>query len=110
MLLLRSFAVAVALIGLLASTALAETATHYGDGTDGYAGKITASGEVCCAGYTAAHPFYPLGSEVLVIGPSGKEVIVRINDRGANLDLSPAAAGDTGVLGCGRCEVETYLL
>lgn len=72
-------------------------ASHYGVG-DGYHGQRTASGERFNAyGFTAAHPWLPLGSKVKVTNRSnGRSVTVRINDRGPYaggriLDLSYGA-------------------
>lgn len=58
------------------------TASHYGIG-DGYGGKRTASGErMNPQAKTAAHKTLPFGTRVRVTAPSGKSVVVRINDRG----------------------------
>ena len=71
-------------------------ATFYG-GSDGLCGSKTASGErYDCAGMTAAHRTYPLGSHVNVCGPAACATL-RISDRGpyangADIDLSMAAA------------------
>lgn len=71
-------------------------ATFYGMG-DGFHGNITASGERFDAyRWTAAHPYLPMGSKIRVTNQdNGKQVIVKINDRGpyshASLDLSYAA-------------------
>lgn len=69
-------------------------------------GRRTASGEAYdMHAMTAAHPTLPLPSYVRVLNPSnGREVIVRINDRGpfhSNrvIDLSHMAARKLGVLG-----------
>jgi len=58
-------------------------ASHYGIG-DGYHGQRTASGQRFDAyAMTAAHPWLPLGSRVLVRNrDNGKSVVVVINDRG----------------------------
>ena len=71
-------------------------ATFYGLG-DGFHGQKTANGERFDAyRWTAAHPYLPMGSKIRVTNQdNGKQVIVRINDRGpyshADLDLSYAA-------------------
>lgn len=64
-----------------------------------FAGSITASGEPFRPGaLTAAHPSLPLGTEVKVVNmENGREVVVRINDRGPFagdriIDLSEKAA------------------
>lgn len=71
-------------------------ASWYGDE---FAGSITASGEPFRPGaLTAAHPSLPLGTEVKVVNiENGREVVVRINDRGPFsgnriIDLSEKAA------------------
>jgi rare lipoprotein A len=77
-------------------------------------GRATASGEIYSMyGMTAAHATFPIPSYARVRNPkNGKEVIVRINDRGpfhSNriLDLSYAAAAKLDVLhGVARVEVE----
>jgi rare lipoprotein A len=71
-------------------------ATFYGIG-DGFHGQITANGERFDAyRWTAAHPSLPMGTRIRVTNQkNGKQVTVRINDRGpyshASLDLSYAA-------------------
>jgi rare lipoprotein A len=80
------------LIGTLACG----VATFYGLG-DGLHGQITANGERFDAyRWTAAHPTLPMGTKIRVTNQrNGKQVTVRINDRGpyshASLDLSYAA-------------------
>lgn len=77
-------------------------------------GRPTASGEIYSMyGMTAAHPTFPIPSYARVRNPrNGKEVIVRINDRGPFhseriLDLSYAAAARLDILrGVTRVEVE----
>lgn len=76
-------------------------------------GRKTASGETFdMHAFTAAHPTLPIPSYVRVRHVrSGKEVIVRINDRGPFhssriLDLSKAAAQQLGLLSQGTAEVE----
>ncbi|WP_423459055.1 septal ring lytic transglycosylase RlpA family protein [Ottowia sp. VDI28] len=76
-------------------------ASWYGPG---FHGRKTASGEPFdMAGLTAAHKTLPFGTRVLVHNPrNGKEVVVRINDRGPYvagrvIDLSKAAAAALGI-------------
>ncbi len=66
-------------------------------------GRRTASGERFDRhALTAAHPRLPFGTRVKVVNPSnGREVVVRINDRGPHgarfiIDLSEAAAEQLG--------------
>jgi rare lipoprotein A len=92
----------LALLLLSAEVASAETCTFYGEG-DGYAGQITASGAMMDpSAYAAAHPYYPLGSLVTVCYEGCVTVVV--NDRGAVLDLTPAAAHAIGVKQVGIAE------
>ena len=71
-------------------------ATFYGVG-DGFHGQRTANGETFDAyRWTAAHPTLAMGTKIRVTNQdNGKQVIVRINDRGpyshADIDLSYAA-------------------
>lgn len=71
-------------------------ATFYGVG-DGFAYQKTANGETMNPHrWTAAHPHLRMGTRIRVTNQdNGKQVIVRINDRGpyshADLDLSYAA-------------------
>lgn len=76
-------------------------ASWYGPG---FHGRQTASGELFDMGeFTAAHKTLPFGTRVLVQNPrNGKEVVVRINDRGPFtrgrvIDLSKAAAAALGI-------------
>lgn len=76
-------------------------------------GRRTASGELFSVhGLTAAHRTLPIPSYVRVRHiASGKEVIVRVNDRGPFhsarvLDLSYAAALKLGIVAMGSAEVE----
>ena len=72
------------------------TTTYYGL-NDNTHGQRTTNGERFDAyRWTAAHPYLPMGSKIRVTNQdNGKQVIVRINDRGpyshADLDLSYAA-------------------
>jgi rare lipoprotein A len=89
----------------LGDAAQAQVATIYGGG-DGLCGHRTASGErFNCAAMTAAHRKLPFGTQVRVCH-SGC-VTVRINDRGpwvrgADIDLSPAAARAIGLRNTGH--------
>ena len=72
------------------------TSTYYGL-NDNTHGQMTANGERFNANnWTAAHPYLPMGTKIRVTNQdNGKQVIVRINDRGpyshADLDLSYSA-------------------
>lgn len=81
-------------------------ASWYGPG---FHGRKTASGERFDMGeLTAAHKTLPFGTRVLVHNPrNGKQVVVRINDRGPFvagrvIDLSKAAAAALGFKGRGH--------
>ncbi len=81
-------------------------ASWYGPG---FHGKRTASGETFNTNaLTAAHKILPFGTEVRVINePTGRSVVVRINDRGPYahgrvIDLSKAAAEAVGISGAGK--------
>lgn len=81
-------------------------ASWYGPG---FHGRKTANGERFDMGeMTAAHKTLPFGTRVLVHNPrNGKEVVVRINDRGPFvrgrvIDLSQAAASALGMKGRGH--------
>lgn len=80
-------------------------ASWYGNG---FQGRRTASGErFDMNALTAAHPSLPFGTQLMVRNPNnGREVIVRINDRGPHtggriIDLSRAAAKTIGLLEAG---------
>lgn len=80
-------------------------------------GRRTASGErYDMNDKTAAHPSLPFGTRVGVRNTrTGREVMVRINDRGPFsksriIDLSYAAAKEIGVVGPGTAAVEIYLV
>jgi rare lipoprotein A (peptidoglycan hydrolase) len=82
-----------------------------------FQGRKTASAEPYdVALYTAAHKNLPFGSFVLVKNPNnGKEVIVRINDRGPfvsgrDLDLSDAAAKELDILRLGVAPINYIVL
>jgi rare lipoprotein A len=90
------------------------TASWYGDD---FHGKKTANGEVYNMGsMTAAHPTLPLPSLVRVTNlRNGKNVIVRVNDRGPFaknrvIDVSEKAAVALGFKGQGTTEVKIELL
>ncbi|MBM3421873.1 MAG: septal ring lytic transglycosylase RlpA family protein [Chlorobi bacterium] len=79
---------------------------------DSFHGKRTANGETFrLQEYTAAHRSLPFGTTVRVTNlNNGRNVTVRINDRGPHLknriiDLSPAAARNIGILGKGTARV-----
>ncbi len=81
----------------------------------GFGGAVTASGEVYNYGdYTAAHPYLPLGTELLV-SYGGESVVVTVNDRGPyvgwrDLDLSQAAAEEIGLTAAGADVVDVQVL
>ncbi|MEI8185524.1 MAG: septal ring lytic transglycosylase RlpA family protein [Chlorobiaceae bacterium] len=77
-----------------------------------FRGKTTASGEsLNLRKFTAAHRSLPFGTSVRVINlENGKNVVVRINDRGPHMkgriiDVSPAAAKEIGLFGNGTANV-----
>lgn len=89
-------------------------ASWYGPG---FHGRKTANGErFNMYELTAAHRTLPLGTRVRVVNPdNGKEVVVRINDRGPYahgriLDLSQAAASKLGMIQRGHGEVVLHAL
>lgn len=89
-------------------------ATWYGG--QRWQGRRTANGERFDRhALTAAHPTLPLGTKVRVLHPlNGREVIVRINDRGPRsrrfiIDLSEAAAERLGFRRKGWTHVELHL-
>jgi rare lipoprotein A len=84
-------------------------ASWYGPG---FHGKRTASGErFDMDAFTAAHRTLPFGTRVRVRNnQNGREVVVRINDRGPwvgdrIIDLSKAAAAALGLLQAGEAPV-----
>lgn len=84
-------------------------ASWYGPG---FAGKLTASGEVFDPGeLTAAHRTLPFNTHLRVTNvANGRSVVVRINDRGPFkgariIDLSRAAAERIGMIGSGTATV-----
>lgn len=89
-------------------------ASYYGSE---FAGRRTASGErYRAAALTAAHRSAPFGSRIRVRHlASGREVVVRINDRGPwakgrIIDLSYAAAKAIGLTRSGTARVSLTLL
>ena len=95
------FALSVAVIAVPASAAQTVGATWYGNELRGHR---TASGETFNPnGMTAAHRSLPFGTCLVVGNPgTGREVRVRINDRGPftggnSLDLSAGAARAIGM-------------
>ena len=95
-------------------TARAEpmSASYYGERL---AGVPTASGEPYDPnGYTAAHPYLPFGTKLLV-SYEGRNVIVTVNDRmssdsESDLDLSLAAARAIGLTETGTAVVDAEVL
>jgi rare lipoprotein A len=90
------------------------TASWYGPGFDG---NRTSSGEIYDQyDLTAAHQTLPLGTRVAVTNLlNGREVEVRINDRGPfvkgrSIDLSYAAARTLGAIGPGTIPVRIEVL
>ncbi len=89
-------------------------ASWYGPG---FHGRQAASGEIYnMYEYTAAHKILPIGTYVLVKNlDNGKELVVRINDRGPFvgdrcLDLSYASALALGLVGKGLARVKIVAL
>ncbi|MCX7909296.1 MAG: septal ring lytic transglycosylase RlpA family protein [Ignavibacteria bacterium] len=85
-------------------------ASFYGEE---FSGRKTASGELFNPNdYTAAHRILPFGTKVKVVNlENGKEIIVRINDRGPFvegriIDLSKASARALGFLNKGIARVK----
>lgn len=83
-------------------------ASWYGGDGDGFAGRLTANGEIYDpAEATCAHRTLPFGTLVEVENAtSGARTVVRVNDRGPFvrgriLDVSRKAAGVLGMLGSG---------
>lgn len=83
--------------------------------SDQFMGKITASGEAYNPNYlTAAHRTLPFGTLIKVVNiENGKEVLVRVNDRGPFVegrivDLSKKAAKSIGIFekGLARVRIE----
>lgn len=87
-------------------------ATYYGEE---FAGAPTASGELYDPnGFTAAHPYLPFGTRLLVSHDS-RSAIVTVNDRlpqgsDYDIDLSLAAAQGLGFAGVGSTVVDAEVL
>ena len=85
--------------------------------SDQFHGRKTANGETFNMGkLTAAHPSLPFGTLVRVTNlRNGKDVIVRINDRGPFIkgriiDLSTSAAKEIGLIKSGTAHVKLEAL
>lgn len=113
---------ALSLIALPVLVQAGDSRSHVGDGMASYygsefAGSRTANGErFDPAGFTAAHRSLAFHSRVAVTNmANGKEVIVRINDRGPwggkrIIDISHAAAREIGMHRSGTARVKLELL
>lgn len=114
-----------AVLAVLALPVLAQAGysrSHIGDGMASYYsnefnGSRTASGErFDPSGMTAAHRTLSFGSHVAVTNlANGKEVVVRVNDRGPwgkgrIIDISYAAARQIGMDRSGTARVKLELL
>lgn len=124
----KRYAAAIALPLLLAVPAIASeksddvSAKQVGSGMASYygnefAGKRTASGErFDPQGFTAAHRTLAFGSKLRVTNlANGKEVVVRVNDRGPwgggrVIDISLGAAKKIGMHKSGTAKVSIHLL
>lgn len=116
----RSATLALLLMPVFAQAG--DSRNHIGNGMASYYGSEfkggrTASGERFDPGaLTAAHRSLSFGSRVAVTNlANGKEVIVRINDRGPHgkgriIDLSYAAAKEIGMHRSGTARVKLELL
>lgn len=85
-----------------------QQASYYGEE---FAGGPTASGELYDPyGFTAAHPYLPLGTE-LMVSYEGRIVIVTVNDRSSSgLDLSLGAAQAIGLTEVGTAVVDVEVV
>lgn len=113
---------ACALLALPVLAQAGDSRTDLGSGTASYYGKEffgsrTASGERFDPnGYTAAHRTAAFGSRIAVTNLSnGKEVVVRVNDRGPwgrgrIIDISYAAAKVIGMHRSGTAKVRLELI
>ena len=88
-------------------------ASWYGPGLEG---NVTASGDIFepYTEYTAASPYYPFGTELLVTY-GGYSVVVEVTDRGPyvagrELDLSAVAAEEIGLTYTGIDVVDVQVL
>lgn len=84
---------------------------------DDFNGKKTANGETYdMNGFTAAHRSLPFGTKVRVTNlDNGKQVVVRINDRGPFqlsriIDLSLGAAKELGMVAKGTANVKLEVI
>lgn len=100
--------------GNSSSEVLEGIASYYGEG---FHGRKTSNGEVFdMYKFTAAHRTLPFGTRVRVKNlENGREVIVRINDRGPFkldriIDLSYAAAKQLEMIGSGTVRVQIEIL
>jgi rare lipoprotein A len=118
-------AAALLLAGAAFGCATTRPLASHGDGAVGLAsyyalahdGRRTASGEIFdMQAMTAAHRSLPFGTRVRVVNlENGREVVVRINDRGPFrkgriIDLSYAAARVIGLTGRGIARVRVDIL
>jgi len=113
---------ALLLLALPVLAQAGDSRSHIGDGMASYygsefAGSRTASGErFDPAGLTAAHRSLAFHSRVVVTNlTNGKEVVVRVNDRGPwgrgrIIDISHAAAREIGMHQSGTARVKLELL
>jgi rare lipoprotein A len=116
---------ALLLAGAVAGCATTRPVVARRDGTVGIAsyyarahdGRRTASGEIFdMQAMTAAHRTLPFGTVVRVVNlENGRDVVVRINDRGPFrkgriIDVSYAAARVLGLLGHGTARVRVDIL
>lgn len=98
----------VAAAGSSAGSAEAIPATYYGDGSDGYAGQLTSSGDICC-GYTAATNLWTTGTVLTVCFDACVDVIVNDTCGGCVLDLGYPAALAIGLAPeVGTADVSVY--
>ena len=98
------------LITIAVSQDIVGKATYY---ADRFHGRTTSNGQrYHTDSLTCAHLTYPFGTYLKVKNPrNGKEVVVRVNDRGpynrhAVIDLSRAAARRIGIIQSGIAKVE----
>lgn len=89
-------------------------ASYYGDG---FHGRLTASGETFdMYDLTCAHLSLPFGTVLRVVNlDNGREVTVRVNDRGPYvggriIDLSYGAASELGMLEAGTASVQLEVM
>jgi len=89
-------------------------ASVYGNGTDGFLGKLTASGErLTSTMLTVAHKTLPFGTILKIINlENGKFVFAKVTDRGPYvagrvLDLNSAVAKSLNIKGLTKIEYRT---